>query len=439
MKQSLLIIFLSGVSLLLFTSLTQDQVKLMDTIAGYVYFNVIESEDCVPLDVGTGVQNISVNFTNLDTNEEVADITDESGRFEVMIPERATLRIEPTFNNEILRTAVLNGVTTHDLALIQKHITGNTPLHCPRAKIAADFNYDGKITANDIFQMRQHILKKLADESYTLPIWRFIPNILVNPTIIHPDPTFTNQYWNNLNTSSSDLKYPFNATLNLKGKEYTYNSSDSWINEVASWDHVASSIGCANQNYDFWVVKAGDVNGSAVTYLDPSASRPEEILGEIPEERYVPETPFSSNKNQLSVGNYFLNVQVKSAKKIIAYQMRLTIDPLYAGIVEVNPITDEDSFKQTLEVNYNTDSEEINAGNIITSWNTHLMNGEGIETPLFTTIISLRIKLRNAISSNDELAQAVKLNEELLIPEFISDEGLIARDDIELFLEFVEI
>jgi len=52
----------------------------------------------------------------------------------------------------------LNGVTTLDIVLIQKHLLGIKAITNPYSLIAADANNDGSISANDILQIRKVIL-----------------------------------------------------------------------------------------------------------------------------------------------------------------------------------------------------------------------------------------------------------------------------------------
>jgi hypothetical protein len=68
----------------------------------------------------------------------------------------------------------LNGVTTYDLVQMTKHIMGIEPLDTPYKLIAADVNYDGKITLLDVVLLRQVILG-ITDDLPKGASWRFIP------------------------------------------------------------------------------------------------------------------------------------------------------------------------------------------------------------------------------------------------------------------------
>lgn len=68
----------------------------------------------------------------------------------------------------------LNGVTTNDLVLIQKHILGIEPFDSPWKLIAADANQDGKVTTSDIIVLRKLILG-ITTELPNGKSWRFLP------------------------------------------------------------------------------------------------------------------------------------------------------------------------------------------------------------------------------------------------------------------------
>lgn len=62
-----------------------------------------------------------------------------------------------------LRTGgdILNGVTTQDISLIQRHILGNGPLSNDFKLIAADVNCDGRVSAVDMVEIRRAILGRI--------------------------------------------------------------------------------------------------------------------------------------------------------------------------------------------------------------------------------------------------------------------------------------
>lgn len=79
----------------------------------------------------------------------------------------------------------LNGVTTYDLVLIQKHILGIEALSTPYKLIAADANFDGKVNTADIVLLRKLLLGIIP----ALPhgqSWRFVPKDYVFPNPANP-------------------------------------------------------------------------------------------------------------------------------------------------------------------------------------------------------------------------------------------------------------
>ena len=67
----------------------------------------------------------------------------------------------------------LNGVSTLDLVLIQKHIVGIELLDSPYKVIAADINNDGKVSGLDLVELRKLILNIITELPNT-PSWRFV-------------------------------------------------------------------------------------------------------------------------------------------------------------------------------------------------------------------------------------------------------------------------
>jgi len=79
----------------------------------------------------------------------------------------------------------LNGVTTNDLVLIQKHILGIEFFDSPWKRIAADANQDGKVTTSDIIVLRKLILG-ITTELPNGKSWRFLPLDYTFPNPANP-------------------------------------------------------------------------------------------------------------------------------------------------------------------------------------------------------------------------------------------------------------
>ncbi len=99
-------------------------------------------------------------------------------------------------------TEPLNGVTTFDLVLIQKHILGTKLLESPYKMIAADINNSGSITTLDLLEMRKLILF-LVPNFPNNSSWRFIDADFEFPNADNPFETAFPEYksFNNLPNS----------------------------------------------------------------------------------------------------------------------------------------------------------------------------------------------------------------------------------------------
>ena len=68
----------------------------------------------------------------------------------------------------------LNGITTADIVVIQKHILGLSKFNTPLKYIAADVNNSKSITAADIVELRKLILGVTNTFKNEQKSWRFI-------------------------------------------------------------------------------------------------------------------------------------------------------------------------------------------------------------------------------------------------------------------------
>lgn len=161
------------------------------------------------------VDNVTVLLENMISNETRVVITDKDGQFDFYnVSNNVDYMIKPEKNDD-----PLNGVSTLDLVMIQRHILGVQPLSNPYKFIAADVNKDKRVTASDLVELRKLILgiySQFPDNNS----WRFFDkSIQVN------DP---NAVWN--------------------------------LDELIYVDDVVAG-GLTNH---FVAVKIGDVNGSAI-------------------------------------------------------------------------------------------------------------------------------------------------------------------------------
>lgn len=177
-----------------------------------------------------GVEAVSVRLLS---NEENINNTTETGAYAFNDKAKGMdYVVKPVKSDDFL-----NGVSTLDLVMMQRHILGISKLNTPWKLLAADVNQDGKISASDLVTLRKLIL---GTES-ALPndkSWMFI--------------------WDG--HSFADPANPWTA-----GLTETYN-----IEKLNS-----------NMGIDFTGIKLGDIDGNVVANANviPSTNRSQETLG----------------------------------------------------------------------------------------------------------------------------------------------------------------
>ncbi|MDB4439069.1 dockerin type I domain-containing protein, partial [bacterium] len=168
----------------------------------------------VVTEFGEEVEQVVTNL-NGPLNFNNTDMTDVTGTYAFTdTPLYADYQVSGTKTDDYL-----NGVSTLDLVLIQRHILGQTKLDSPYKMIAADINKDNQVTSLDLLELRKLILG----------IYSELPN---------------NGSW-------------------------TLVDSDNSLTVESPWNYEESiAISDLNQDMgeeDFIGVKIGDVNGSVIT------------------------------------------------------------------------------------------------------------------------------------------------------------------------------
>ncbi len=113
---------------------------------------------------GKMVENVTVKVNEGMTSST----TGTDGTFQFALENGDNYTITSEKNND-----ALNGVSTFDLVLINKHILGIATLDSPYKQIAADVNQSGTITAFDMVQLRRLILN-ISTSFPNSDSWRFV-------------------------------------------------------------------------------------------------------------------------------------------------------------------------------------------------------------------------------------------------------------------------
>ncbi len=224
-----------------------------------------------------GLEDASVSLTG--NGVTMTETTDKQGQFTLAgVPTPGDYVVSALKDNDHL-----NGVSTFDLVLINKHILGLEPLNSPYKMIAADANNSRSITTFDIVELRKLILG-IYTELPNNTSWRF-----VDKDFVFPDP-------------NNPFKTPFAETKELKNLT---------ANALAN---------------NFVAIKVGDVNGSAVPSSLMSA-----------DERTVGTLLFDVKDQVVKAGEVF-TVTFEAAEVVQGYQFTLN----HAGLelVNIEPLTE---------------------------------------------------------------------------------------------------
>ncbi|MEZ4964946.1 MAG: proprotein convertase P-domain-containing protein [Saprospiraceae bacterium] len=225
-------------------------------------------------EAGDGVEDANVNLQAGTVN--LFDMSDDQGAyiFNNSVPNNSNYTVTPTKDDN-----PLNGVSTYDLVLISKHILGLEPLNSPYKMIAADANKSNSITTFDIVEIRKLILG-IYNELPNNTSWRFVDKGFVFPQPSNPFAT------------------TFPETKSVAG---------------VTVDQLAD---------DFYGVKVGDVNGSAIANALMSA-----------DDRSVSTLLFDVQDRAVKAGEVF-EVAFKGTEKVQGYQFTMN----FAGLEVVDVV-----------------------------------------------------------------------------------------------------
>jgi len=186
------------------TNACTDNAGLLPTVAGRITSEMSE-----------GIEGIEVELINMTSSSEITDLTKDDGQYKLT----GVDVFDPKSIGAYKNTDLLNGVSTLDLVLIQRHILGVQEIATPYKLLAADVNNSRSITASDLVNLRKLILgvSTTLDNNTS---WRFVPT-----EYVFQDPTFP---------------FDFPSKINL----------DSLFEDKA--------------NVNFTAIKVGDVNNSAI-------------------------------------------------------------------------------------------------------------------------------------------------------------------------------
>ncbi len=138
----------------------------------------------VRIESGAGVPNVPIivsGQTPLQEPINLSLLTDSKGEFSFEVPAGSIYTAHPVFFND----DYLNGVTTLDLVLINRHILALDTLPSPYRIAAGDANGSRSVTTFDVLELRRLILN-IYTELPKSPSWWAIPAAYVFPDPLDP-------------------------------------------------------------------------------------------------------------------------------------------------------------------------------------------------------------------------------------------------------------
>ena len=206
----------------------------------------------------------------LQSTEHIHDaeiMTDETGEFAFTeLDMYLDYDLTPSYDGEYL-----DGVSTLDLVMIQKHVLGIQTLDSPYKIIAADANNSESVTSIDLIELRKLILG-VYNELPNNASWRFVDT---NEPFVNPNSPF-----------------PFQESMNFNGIEEDY------------------------MNSDFVAVKIGDVNNTLQNLMSNQA----EVRNAKPK-YFALET-----QTMVSGEKYMLDITAESYMMIEGFQTSLNFE-----------------------------------------------------------------------------------------------------------------
>ena len=302
----------------------------------------------ISTELSDDVDQVEVMLEDMHTHEESYFVTDETGYYEFFnVTEGADYQVSATRNDD-----PVNGVTTLDLVMIQRHILGLSDLGSPYKIIAADINKSEGVSAADIVELRKVILG-IQTEFVNNNSWRFIAS----------DQEFF------------DFNEPFPVVENIEITDFTDTAMDN----------------------NFIAIKVGDVNDTVADGITGSDNT------EVRTSRTILNAVNTAHKSGDEVR---MDIRSDDFKSIAGMQFTLNFDAdvLEYTAIEGGKLNFSDS---------NVGGQLANRGEIIASWNTATDISAAADDILMTIIFRARTNgdLSSISISSDQIASEVYSSE----------------------------
>jgi len=214
------------------------KIRIQDNTGNCGLSRLAKADGVVSTPKGELMFDVEVTLLSVNSTETLVDITNDNGQY---------LKVGLAGNVEFAVQAYktddyLNGVSTLDLVLIQRHILGIEKITDPLLFLAADINNDKRITAGDLSDLRKVILG--VNSAFTNnTAWKFIQKSVISNNVYPYDlPTkafftsvndtkFTNDFYGiKIGDLSADAKANANSALaNTRSKSVVLFATESIV------------------------------------------------------------------------------------------------------------------------------------------------------------------------------------------------------------------
>lgn len=319
------------------------------------------------------VDNVSVAMEDMTSHESIVSNTTSTGEYQFGgMAAGNQYELSPKKTGDYM-----NGVSTLDLVMIQRHILGISKFTSPYKVIAADVNNSESVTASDLVALRKLILG-IYQELPNNNSWRFVNSGYTIPETYNP--------------------WPFDQII-----DFTYDGAEV-------------------MNNNFTAVKVGDVNNTAKANIRDESS----------DNRSASTLTIATNNINFNNGDVIrVPVTAASAKEIFGFQFGLEFDTQVLEFVGI-----EARGIQMTEANIGL--QNIETGIVTTSWNeansVEISKDEALFDIVFKAVNAGSLRDQLSIATEGTIAEAYDAALEIMSIELeIRSEQLVTGTGVDLF------
>ncbi len=405
------------------------------TLFGGAYFP--SSSTCEEDDLsGTAVENIYVMLENHGDGSLDTFDTDINGDYSGFVEAG-----DISLTANAYSTNWTNGVSTFDLIKYTQHIDDINHISCPLFRLAADVNSDGEIDTLDKNLVNSLILSTISSFP-DAPNWRLIPMAYMRGTNDSPDPSHAADFWNNAKEDLDGNDYPFKAQLDFNQKSYTYDGSESWLQELDHWTYD-SLVSCQQGTFDFYLVKSGDISGNASTssFTAPPSPLRQAARGKdrIANQNYTvlyPKPAGQAAGPSEKAGNkkYEIKIIASTPSRIDGYQLGIQFDDEVLELGKIKP--NREDLKQSEAKNFGQARKTFRGGTMKTLWvNDFKTDRRGKEFGQNLELFSFEFKSKASLT---QVRSAFRLDNGVWETAFFGRDGKVNDVDVQIVVEEIK-